>query len=68
VVKRKTVDFNPLGTSVLISDIPDRGRVWRFYVQGFNNDTLIAQGCEPGVRDVPAGDTITLTIDVERIN
>lgn len=68
VVKKKTVDFNPLGTSALISGIPDRGRVWRFYARGVQNDALIAHGCEPGLRDVPAGDTITLTLTLERTN
>lgn len=67
VETRKPVDFDPQGTSVLISGIPDRGRVWRFYARGFNGDQLIAHGCVDGVRDVAAKDTITLTITIERI-
>ena len=69
VVREKDVDFDPQGTSALISGIPDRGRVWRFYARGFDtNNELIAHGCEDGVRDVPAKDTITLTITLERVN
>jgi hypothetical protein len=65
---KKTVDFDPQGTSALISRIPDRGRVWRFYARGFSNDTLIAHGCKDELRDVPANDTITITITLERTN
>lgn len=70
VVKHADVDFDPIqGTSALIEGIPDRGRVWRFYARGFGiNEQFIAHGCEPGVRDVPANDTITLTITLERAN
>jgi len=69
VVRRKEIVFDPLGTSALIEGIPDRGRVWRFYARGFDtNQQFIAHGCEPGVRDVPANDTITLTITLERAN
>jgi hypothetical protein len=68
VVKKKTVDFDVNGTSVLISGIPDRGRVWRFYARGFQNETLIAHGCEEGLRDVPANDTIEVTITIESTN
>jgi hypothetical protein len=69
VVKRKPVVFDPQGTSVLISGIPDRGRVWRFYARGFNSsDALIAHGCVDGVRDVPAKDTIEVTIEIQRVN
>ena len=68
VVKKKTVDFDPNGTSALISGIPDRGRVWRFYARGFEGETLIAHGCEDGLRDVPANDTIEVTITIESTN
>jgi len=69
VVKKKEIAFEPQGTTALIEGIPDRGRVWRFYVRGFDgNQQLIAHGCEPGVRDVPADDTITVEIDVVRID
>jgi hypothetical protein len=68
VVKKKTVDFDINGTSALIEGIPDRGRVWRFYARGFNGETLIAHGCVEGVRDVPANDTIEVTIEIERTN
>lgn len=69
VVKDEDVVFDPQGTSVLISGIPDRGRVWRFYARGFDSSQqLIAHGCEPGVRDVPANDTIEVTITIERTN
>ena len=69
-VRDATVDFDPIqGTSALIEGIPDRGRVWRFYARGFDtNQQFIAHGCEPGVRDVPANDTISLTITLERAN
>jgi hypothetical protein len=70
VVKDVTVDFDPIqGTSALIENIPDRGRVWRFYARGFDTgQQFIAHGCEDGVRDVPANDTITLSITLERAN
>lgn len=68
VVKKKTVEFDPNGTSALISGIPDRGRVWRFYARGFENETLIAHGCEDGLRDVPANDTIEVTITIVSTN
>jgi hypothetical protein len=68
VGRKKTVDFDPQGTTALIEGIPDRGRVWRFYARGFDaNQQFIAHGCED-VRDVPANETITLTIDLERAN
>jgi hypothetical protein len=68
VVKKKTVDFDPQGTSALITGIPDRGRVWRFYARGFQNDTLIAHGCVDGLRDVLPDETITLDIELTRID
>jgi hypothetical protein len=69
VVEHKEIDFDPQGTTALIEGIPDRGRVWRFYARGFDaSKQFIAHGCEPGVRDVPANDTITLTITLERAN
>ena len=69
VVKHKEIAFDPLGTTALIEGIPDRGRVWRFYARGFDSSQqFIAHGCEEGVRDVPANDTITLTITLERAN
>jgi len=69
VVEHKEIVFDPLGTTALIEGIPDRGRVWRFYARGLDaSDQFIAHGCEPGVRDVPANDTITLTITLERAN
>jgi hypothetical protein len=68
VVTHKEIVFDPQGTTALIEGIPDRGRVWRFYARGFDSSKqFIAHGCEPGVRDVPANDTITLTIQIERI-
>ncbi len=66
VVKKKSVEFDPQGTSALISGIPDRGRVWRFYARGFQNDTLIAHGCVDGLRDVLPDETITLDIEISR--
>ena len=68
VVKKKTVDFDLQGTSVLISGVPDRGRVWRFYARGFNGEQLIAHVCEEGLRDVPAKDTIEVVITIESVN
>ena len=53
---------------MLIPGIPDRGRVWRFYARGFQDQTLIAHGCEDGLRDVPANDTIEVTITIESVN
>lgn len=68
VVREKDVVFDLAGTTALIEGIPDRGRVWRFYARGYDSsEQFIAHGCEPGVRDVPANDTITLTIQIERI-
>jgi hypothetical protein len=67
-VREEDVEFDPQGTTALIESIPDRGRVWRFYARGFDtNQQFIAHGCEPGVRDVPANDTIEVTITIERI-
>jgi hypothetical protein len=66
--RKKTVDFDINGTSALISGIPDRGRVWRFYARGFQGETLIAHGCKDELRDVPANDTIEVTITIERTN
>ena len=68
VVREKTVEFDINGTSALISGIPDRGRVWRFYARGYQAETLIAHGCVDGVRDVPANDTIEVEIEIVSTN
>lgn len=68
VVREKTVDFDIAGTTANIEKIPDRGRVWRFYARGYQDQELIAHGCDVGLREVPANQTIELTITLERTN
>lgn len=65
VVKRSVIEFNPSGvTQKVIDDIPDRGTVWEFYVEGFDaTTTLIGHGCA-GVFSIAKGEELPVTISM----
>ena len=65
--RKVTIDFKTIQIAVL-DDIPNRGRVWKFYARGFDvDDKPIAQGCDGLLYDIGPGLEVQVSITIEPI-
>ncbi|MBW1871343.1 MAG: hypothetical protein JRJ19_04715, partial [Deltaproteobacteria bacterium] len=63
--RKVTIDFRTIQVTV-IDDIPNRGRVWKFYARGFDAASQpIAQGCDSGLYEVTPGSEVPISITIE---